>query len=312
MKAKLPWFKFFATDWLSDPDVRVMSSRQRGWYIDLLCLAWQECGFHAYHAKLICQVSRDFEYVTGFSDGNPSDASDEIESEFGFVLDLFTFKFPDGRLSHPKLEHQRGAFKERQDKQKQAAKSTNAKRSSKRALSDTLSDTLTVAVSAGESESESDKETICEVEGATAPEHLKKSIHCSSARNETRIAKKAKASAADPLFEEFWSLYWRKDGKAAAALKFRKYASAPEAAAAILAAVREQSPYYLAREAEYRPLALTWLNQQRWLDKPGADPPQMKLDAPPQAYYDPVTDDFYSSQEQCERILAAKKAQGAD
>lgn len=38
MAPKPVWFRFFAADWLLDPDVRAMTDAQRSVYIDLLCL----------------------------------------------------------------------------------------------------------------------------------------------------------------------------------------------------------------------------------------------------------------------------------
>ena len=37
---KLPWFKFFAADWLSDEKVTTMTMAERGQYITLLCYHW--------------------------------------------------------------------------------------------------------------------------------------------------------------------------------------------------------------------------------------------------------------------------------
>jgi hypothetical protein len=94
---KLPWFKFEATAWLADPHVRLMTSRQRGWYIDLLCWAWQEGGFSKGAAEVICQALRDR------SGENP----EEIRAELEEVLTHFTLDCGGDRISHPKLERQR-------------------------------------------------------------------------------------------------------------------------------------------------------------------------------------------------------------
>jgi hypothetical protein len=40
MGQKTPWFHFYPKDWLSSPDVRMMSNSQRGVYITLLAAAW--------------------------------------------------------------------------------------------------------------------------------------------------------------------------------------------------------------------------------------------------------------------------------
>ncbi len=38
---KSPAFQFYPNDWLSSRSVRLMDAEQRGWYIQLLCEAWQ-------------------------------------------------------------------------------------------------------------------------------------------------------------------------------------------------------------------------------------------------------------------------------
>src|SRR5215475_10295276 len=91
--AKLPWFCFEATTWLSDPYVRLMSARQRGWYIDLLCWAWQEGGFRPQDAEIICQVLRErsyMEYKVGTQDQSLA-ADQEITEELDAVVSHFTF-----------------------------------------------------------------------------------------------------------------------------------------------------------------------------------------------------------------------------
>lgn len=42
MKVRRPWFKFWASEWLSNRRVALMTPAQKGVYIDLLALCWQE------------------------------------------------------------------------------------------------------------------------------------------------------------------------------------------------------------------------------------------------------------------------------
>lgn len=42
MAEKLPWFKFYAQDWLTDPRVLRLSNEQRGVYLWLLCRQWHD------------------------------------------------------------------------------------------------------------------------------------------------------------------------------------------------------------------------------------------------------------------------------
>lgn len=44
MSEKLPWFKFFPFDWLSDTTVQTMTLSERGFYLEILCRIWIEGG----------------------------------------------------------------------------------------------------------------------------------------------------------------------------------------------------------------------------------------------------------------------------
>jgi hypothetical protein len=124
MSAKLPWFKFEATTWLSDPYVRLMSSRQRGWYIDLLCWAWQEGGFDPEVADIICQTARDSEYADRMGD---ADELKQIRTEMEGVLSHFTVSLENGFISHPKLEEMRTDIARKAQKQREGGLMTQAK-----------------------------------------------------------------------------------------------------------------------------------------------------------------------------------------
>jgi hypothetical protein len=43
-RSPLYWFKFRVTDFLSDPDIQIMTDYQFGWHIRLLSFAWQKAG----------------------------------------------------------------------------------------------------------------------------------------------------------------------------------------------------------------------------------------------------------------------------
>jgi hypothetical protein len=75
-------------------------------------------------------------------------------------------------------------------------------------------------------------------------------------------------------FAEFWDLYPRKDGKAAAEKLFRSQATSPAKAETIIGALRRQLPGLKSREPQYRPHARTWLSQKRWQDDPDEPEPQ--------------------------------------
>ncbi len=129
MSDKLQWYKFYATDWLSDATVRLMSSRQRGWYIDLLNWAWQEHGFHPSQAEIICQVSRDRELVdslAGSSELNCA-AMRDIDYELEAVISQFSVDCGGGKVSHQKLEQIRSESLQKTKQQSEAGRATQAK-----------------------------------------------------------------------------------------------------------------------------------------------------------------------------------------
>ena len=104
MADKLPWFPFYATDWLSDPTVRTMSSRQKGWYMDLLCFAWQEHGLSSAIAVLqrLTSYWDDHNYIDKLS-GQP-EPFNELKEEFEEVVEMFSLELGEDRVTHPKLE----------------------------------------------------------------------------------------------------------------------------------------------------------------------------------------------------------------
>ena len=94
-----------------------------------------------------------------------------------------------------------------------------------------------------------------------------------SFKSETRRETTKAGSAAAHHFEEFWKHAWRKDSKQAAHKAWRKQCVTSAILQSVLDAVIAQSAYYLAREPDKRPYMATWLNQERWRDELGADPP---------------------------------------
>lgn len=75
-------------------------------------------------------------------------------------------------------------------------------------------------------------------------------------------------------FAEFWSLYWRKDGRQKAQQAFNDRVKTPEDWARVRRAVAAQTAEMLAREKQHRPHASTWLNQGRMFDE--ESPPQIR------------------------------------
>ena len=68
-------------------------------------------------------------------------------------------------------------------------------------------------------------------------------------------------------FEEFWSSFWRKDGKKAARVKFASKVKSADIWERVKLAVQKQRSKMLDREEEHRPQAASWLSEERWTDE---------------------------------------------
>lgn len=101
MSEKLPWFKFYASDWISDARVRAMTSRQKGWYIDLMAYAWQEGGLPDDPKVLMVLTSYPAD-AYGYAQNPP--LAQKLEQEFHAVVEMFRTILPDERRTHPKLQ----------------------------------------------------------------------------------------------------------------------------------------------------------------------------------------------------------------
>lgn len=100
---------------------------------------------------------------------------------------------------------------------------------------------------------------------------------------------KASEKAILEWFEnEFWPILWRKVGKGAARAAALRKAKTPAIRAAIIAAVRRQTPAMLEREEQYRPHPVTWLNQERWLDE-ATEPEPVAVGGPSYRKWSPPT-----------------------
>lgn len=119
---KLPWFKFFASDWISDAAVRTMTSRQKGWYIDLLAYCWQEDGLpdKPDALKNLTSFRADWQYVDLFADDGSWHR--ELEEEFLEVVAMFRTRLPDDRITHPKIHDQRHKMQELSDSRTKKAR----------------------------------------------------------------------------------------------------------------------------------------------------------------------------------------------
>jgi hypothetical protein len=82
------------------------------------------------------------------------------------------------------------------------------------------------------------------------------------------------------FLEEFWPIFWRKQGKEKSLKAFRKHAKTSEVKDGILTAVKNHSPLYHLRDPEHRPLAATWLNDRRYNEPFDASAPRFEINQP--------------------------------
>lgn len=94
-------------------------------------------------------------------------------------------------------------------------------------------------------------------------------------QNKTGAVTKYSAGDIAAKFAEFWGLYPKRFGsnpKAEAERKFAKAVKSGHNPETIIAGVRQFATECKMRrtEARFVPMAVTWLNQKRWLDDPDA------------------------------------------
>lgn len=96
---KLPWFKFWAKDWMTDSEVRRLTVAQRGVLFDLLCADWADGGVprDAAAAKQLC-------------------AKGSKLSDVETVLSLFSIEMGEGKVTHAGLAEQRPEAQARRER----------------------------------------------------------------------------------------------------------------------------------------------------------------------------------------------------
>lgn len=101
MSEKLPWFKFYASDWQTDENILFMGFFERGIYLELLLRNWVEGSIPSCPSKCLILLKRLLA-----TDEKADDS--RIEKALQKILPLF-YQPPEmpGRLVHLKLTEQR-------------------------------------------------------------------------------------------------------------------------------------------------------------------------------------------------------------
>lgn len=158
---RLPWFPFYADDWLNDENVRIADIATRGVYICLLCHQWRE-------GSIPADVNQVMRLV-----GAAGSADDLLDERYAVAAAMKFFEpDTDGRLVNKRLaeiaKEQDELRAARSDAGRSGAMATNSKRAAKARQGRSKAEDLPPAKS-GYSESESESETDSEIRTPPTP-----------------------------------------------------------------------------------------------------------------------------------------------
>lgn len=147
MANNFPWFKFYATDWITDEKVLFLDYFERGVYLDLLVRQWVEGSIPSEPSKCLALLKQ------GLSSDLPNE-KERLNQSLRKVLELFEEhpNKPD-RLVHPKLEEQRSQMLELSEIRAKAGKKGGKRTHEKR------DNQMQSKCKANEKQSSSDKES---------------------------------------------------------------------------------------------------------------------------------------------------------
>lgn len=236
---KSPAFQFYPNDWLSSPNIMLMTPAEEGAYIRLLSIEWNslDCSLPDDDA-ILSQLSRLGEGWFGVS-------SEKIRK---------CFAKRDGKLFNERL------MKERKKQSEWLKKSSEAGKKSWQVRKKTGQMT-------GKGWAKVGSEM---VQTKTEPKpNSSSSISSSSSKKETTPYNPPKG---DNGFEMFWKEYPKRIGKKAALNAWGKNSKPP--IEQIIEALKKQksSLDWIKEGGKYIPHPTTWLNQGRWDDEIHIDP----------------------------------------
>lgn len=266
-RQRLPWFRFWVQDWLTDEKVSLMTMEQRGIYLELLLRQWVE-GSVPSNPHRVCQL-------LGLPEQCLSSAQTVLEQCFSSAQGL------DDRLRNERLERERTEIDRertmRSDKARKAASARYRPARDKRepaqaVLKHYSSSAQAVLEHASQSQSQSQSEEIPPLPPKGG---------------------RVRSTSDPPGFTEFWSAWPVKRGRTPAVKAFRQLGAADQAVAT------QRLRDYLARRAATEqaggwvpslPNPATWLNQARWQDEfpiqPRASPTEGRTNSQPGGWGD--------------------------
>lgn len=233
----LPWFKFWSSDYLSDPKTRNFSSQQHSCWIHLLCFAANSTSPGI--IKFLTEES-----LMQYSGVNPME--NEWDTTKG-VLKLFE--------ERGMIEQSNGIITICNWSNRQDTALTNAERQARFRM---RNNSVTEVTNSNET--------------SNAKVTLDK-IRVDKIRVENTLITKVMKDEYSKDFLEFWDKYPRKVGKGGAWLKWKR--SKLPNLSLLLEAIEKQkiSPQWQRDGGQYIPHPSTWLTQRRWQDDISVDKP---------------------------------------
>jgi uncharacterized protein YdaU (DUF1376 family) len=246
-----PAFQFYPADHLADANVQMMTLEEEGAYIRLLSYCWREGTIPADNASLsrLCKG-----------------ASDEVINSVKrmFVLDRTDVQTEVQRLRHPRLDEEREKQRLFIKKQSAAGVASGKSRRKKKLLAEPAFDLVRTKPEP--------KRTLhllsSDINTPPTPSSEGELVSSEPNKSNPKVVTLV-TQEQQTWFEEFWREYWRPVAKKPAQAAYTKHVTTAEQFAAVMAGVRAQKPEMLRREISKRPHAMTWLNQERWLDEVG-------------------------------------------
>ena len=236
MSAKLPFFKFFPSDWVSESSLRVCSLAARGFWIEMLCIMWtsDSRGYLQMNGNPVTpeQLAR----MTGCSQDEASHHLQELETAGVFSRD------------------RRGIIYSRRILKDEQEREETYERVKKHRSNGECNESVTAVVTPLKQE----------CNGKVTGIFQKSDVRCQKSDS----IPPHPPSEETPEFQKFWECYPKKLGKGAARTSFKKM-KCESVIDRIIASVESQksSEQWKKDEGRYIPFPATWLNQSRWEDE---------------------------------------------
>ncbi len=279
VKEKKPAMLWYGREFYEDRNVQVMNLAQKGAYMKLLWVCWQDG-----------MIPADTSELAAICDNTPVDV---FERDFWPKLNrCFIPAATTGFLMNNKVEKVRAADAQYHERQASAGRAGAEKRwhidrvavdspmgspsfrqwpvNSESMASDLRSPLSDLRIP-------NSGKDICSSASDERVDAVRYDLHSgpeSSPSIKQRTAKVADGLTAeqDGWFSEWWSAYWRRVAKKPARKAFAKLIRTREQFDAVMAATRAQSPEMLGRTIDKRPHPATWLNGERWNDETESSP----------------------------------------